>query len=632
LRLRPTTWLLAILGLAGTGFAQVTGTPPGTLSAAGSEAHQAATTAADSRPLSPPSDADVAALRAEATGQLQALNPSAPASPSPPNVVPTPTRSSTTRPATAGASIAPESTTEKQLRELLQERLQRLDEYDKAASTYKKAVHPEPSPERQADEVRSELVKVQALLVQASSNPEVLLPQAFRSAGASSRPSVNAEMKEAIEAVTGEVKESRAKLEALRSEVVNWEGQQNARRAERDKLYQAVAAMKAQGVERVESAGPATTLASSQRLARERQVNAIWKSRVAAMRLQAIEAQIALEAKLAGVRELSVQVGQAQVQVAEKTLVLMQSRYNAAADRQEQLLQETAAAEASRARRAEDPLEEFRARCRSDLLILEAQVVKFEQALATSPAPSLDEQRSLADHAGDDFARIKALLDDGRVSRLDAIRLNNDFRRIGPERDRLLRNEMSITETRLQYYEDALTAVELELLQDSLHDHDELEALKERLRPARWAEAQKAVADVERAHRALLVRRRGVLEHLADDAGQTHDQIARRLAILDEEYGFIRTHIFWVRDQEPIGVGTISQGARECQHLFKAMLRLAQESVRRRNWGRASAEFVAAALAVLGLPLGLVRLRRLLKAQIGRDLPARRKEIATPSV
>src|SRR5579883_2972688 len=134
------------------------------------------------------------------------------------------------------------------------------------------------------------------------------------------------------------------------------------------------------------------------------------------MRLQAIEAQIALEAKLAAVRDLAVQLGQAQVQVAEKTLALLQSRYNAAADRQERLLKQTAAAEANRARRVADPLEQFRARCRSDLLILEAQVVKLEQALATSPAPSLDEQRSLADHARDDFARIKALLDDGRVS------------------------------------------------------------------------------------------------------------------------------------------------------------------------------------------------------------------------
>ena len=45
-----------------------------------------------------------------------------------------------------------------------------------------------------------------------------------------------------------------------------------------------------------------------------------------------------------------------------------------------------------------------------------------------------------------DFAEIKQLLDDGNVSRLDALRLNNDFRRIGPERGRLLRNELATVE------------------------------------------------------------------------------------------------------------------------------------------------------------------------------------------
>ena len=134
-------------------------------------------------------------------------------------------------------------------------------------------------------------------------------------------------MKDALEAATGELKECKAKLESLRTEVANWEGQQNARRAERDKLFQVVAAMKARGAEREEPAGDGDGLGGARKLARERQVNAEWKSRVEAMRLQAVEAQIALEAKLAGVRELGVQVGHAQVQVAEKTLELMQTRY-----------------------------------------------------------------------------------------------------------------------------------------------------------------------------------------------------------------------------------------------------------------------------------------------------------------
>jgi potassium efflux system protein len=300
----------------------------------------------------------------------------------------------------------------------------------------------------------------------------------------------------------------------------------------------------------------------------------------------------------------------------------MQQRFSAAAAQQERLLQEKAAAEERMARRSDDPLERFRARRRADLLDLEAKVVKHEEMLATSPVPSLEEQSSLADHAATDFTRVKALLDDGRVSRLDAIRLNNDFRRIGPERDRLLRNEMAVAEARLQYYEDALTGVEIELLQDSLHDRFELELLKEGLPSARWADGERVLADLERNHRALLVRRRKVLEQLTDLTAQTLDQIGRRLAILDEEYSFIRTHIFWVRDQDPIGPGTVTQGARECQHVVKALMRLAQESANPDRWGRPSAEFVGASLAALGLPLGLVRLRRLLRVRIVRDLPA----------
>jgi potassium efflux system protein len=511
---------------------------------------------------------------------------------------------------------------------VLQERILLLDEYDKASKRLKKAGHTEPSPEKQAVEARLELVRLRALLARAATNPEVLLPPTFQGSGTGDKPSVNAEMKEAIEAAAGDVKECNAKLESMRAEAANWEARQNARRAERDKLFQTVAAMHAQGPEQGEASASAMASTAARRLSQERLINAGWKSRLEAIRLKAVEAEIALEARLAGAREVSIQVGQAQVQVAEKTLELMQARYIAAADRQERFLKEKAAAEESKAQRSDDPLERFRASRRAELLDVEAQVVKLEQALATSPPPSLEEQLSLADHADADFAQIKALLDDGRVSRLDAIRLTNDFRRIGPERERLLRNEMAIVELRLQFYEDALTAVELELLQDSLRDRYEQELLLQRLPPGRRAEAERFLEDHERRHRALLLRHRSVLERLTACTAQTLDQVARRLAILDEEYGFIRTHVFWVRDQEPIGLGTITQGAREGRQLLRGLLRLAREAIRTRQWGRASAEFITAALAVLGLPIGLFRARRMLKAQIAHDLAPDRPQPA----
>jgi potassium efflux system protein len=428
-------------------------------------------------------------------------------------------------------------------------------------------------------------------------------------------------MKDALEATTNDLKEWKSKLETLRTEVVNWESRQNARRVERDKLFQRVAALKARGAEREADAGVQT--ARARRLAQERLINLEWEARVEALRLQVIEAQIALETKLKGGRELSIQVCKTRIHVIEQTLELMQQRYRAAAELRERDLQAKAAREADTARRSADPLERFRARREADLAELEVQVVKYEQILTTSPSPSVDEQRSLADHAQADFARVKELLDDGRVSRLDAVRLNNEFRRIGPERDRLLHNELAIVEGRMQYYEDVLTKVEIDLLQDSLRDRFEQDLLQERLPPARAAEGEALLASLVQKQRTMLVRRRAALERLTDCTAQTLQEVTRRLGILDEEYGFIRTNLFWVRDQEPIGLGTLSQAIRELQQLVKTLLRLAQETAKSGHRDSPTAEFLIATLLVLGLPAGLVRLRRSLRVLIDRDLPPR---------
>ena len=184
----------------------------------------------------------------------------------------------------------------------------------------------------------------------------------------------------------------------------------------------------------------------------------------------------------------------------------------------------------------------FRARRTAELLALEALVLKSEQALVISPPPSYEEQKTLADHADFDFANIKELLDDGNVSRLDAIRLNNEFRRIGPERDRLLKNEMAQVEAQLQFYENALTNVELELLQDSLHDRFEHDLLRERLAVVAVGRGggpgSRARDEAPVASDATPARPR---EAHATGASHTLVQVTRRLGILDREYGFIRT-------------------------------------------------------------------------------------------
>ena len=190
--------------------------------------------------------------------------------------------------------------------------------------------------------------------------------------------------------------------------------------------------------------GPETT--EARRVARERLINSELEATIASVRLKVVEAKLAREAKLAGVRELNQQVAAAHLQVCRKMVDQMQLRYRDLADAQERSLKQAAANQEDRAQRSDDPLERYVAGRLADLLKLEAGIIKNEQSLAAGTSPSLEEQRALADRAQADFAEIKQLLDDGNVSRLDALRLNNDFRRIGPERERLLRNELATVE------------------------------------------------------------------------------------------------------------------------------------------------------------------------------------------
>jgi potassium efflux system protein len=566
--------------------------------------------------------AELSALRAELAEQIKALAP-APAQGTAGRSLAAPARGSlkgSAPSAVPAPSSPPEAANEKALREVLEERLRLIDGYAKAKAALHKVQNIEPSPEQRAAAATRELQRLHALWEEAGKHPDALVPDSLRSGSGSGGSAVGGELKGALEAATAELKGWKSRLEALRAEAANEESVQIARRAERDKLFQRVAAIKVRGTDREAPAGAAP--ARGRRLAQERSTNVEWEGRVAALRLGALEAQLGADAKLKGVRELEIQACQARILLGEKTVELLQERYRLASELQEQQLKAKAAGEEETARRSQDPLERFRARRLAELLDLEAQVVKTEQMVDTDPPPSLDEQRSLADRAEADFARIKKLLDDGRVSRLDAIRLNNEFRRIGPERDRLLRNEMAVVEARLQYFEDALTNVELELLQDSLHDRFEQDLVRERLPQARWAVGEAVLAELEQKHRGILARRRSVLERLTGRTGQTVDQIARRLGILEEEYGFIRTHLFWVRDEEPLGTASLGQAVRESQIVLKGLLRLGQDAAKIRQWGSPSAEFAVGALAIAGLPFVLVRLRRYLRQQIARDLSA----------
>lgn len=577
--------------------------------------------------LSDVSSADVAAARSEAVERLHALEAAAPHAASGASGAGTAGSQAgavllrggrVAKTPSAIPSSGFEQPTDKSMRELLSERLRWLDEYERTTQALQQALSPEPSPEKQRTEAEAELLRLQETLNQTTVSVDSLLPPVFRNPQANDVNAVGFEMRSALEAERNDLKQWEAKLESLQIEIVKEENLRNTRRTERDKLFQRVATLKAKSPEFKERVTSILT-SEARQLAQEKLVNFEWESRLESLQLRLKEAQLTLDRKIARVRDLNLQICQVQVQIMEKRRNRMEARYKAIVERQEQELSRAAASEETKARHADDPLEGFKAQRTAEILSLEALVVKSEQALATTPSPSLREQRELADRADADFAEIKQLLDDGDVSRLDALRLNNDFRRIAIERERLLRYEKTAAEAHLQFYEEALTNTEIELLSDSTSDRFDHDLFRDRLPQGRWAEGEAMYAELEAKHRALLERRRDILQKLCDRASQTHQQVIRRLAILDEEYGFIRTHIFWVRDQEPLGSWAISQGVREIQQLARGGLRLAQETAKPKLWARPSGEFLAMSAAVLVLPFGLIRLRRAIRCLLASE-------------
>ena len=607
--------LIGLFLLVSWGVAR--GQPPASGTGAAEPRNPQATTAATASAPSTSVDADATAVRAETLDRLKEFDPIPAISGSASASISTaPDSAGRAKPLTAAASL---STPDKVLSTLLHDRLRWLNEYDATALALNKATHPEPTPEQQAAEAKAELRKLQTILSQAMTAPETLLPPVFRDHAVASSSAFALEMKDAIETATNEWKDWRTKLEILKGDMAKWNSLMSTRRADRDSLFERVTSLTAKN-EEFKSAVTDAQTAAHRRLAQERLINFEWQLRVESLRLRLIEAQLALETRLSDVRELRAEVFRAHVQIAGKTLEPMQTRYHRIVEEQQRELTQARTEEENKAQLSDDPLERFRAWRTAELLALEAHVIRNEQDLVISPAPSYEEQKTLADHADFDFANIKELLDDGKVSRLDAIRLNNEFRRIGPERGRLVKNEMSAVESQLQFYENALTTVELELLQDSLHDRFEHDRLRERLPSTRWDEGEALIRGLDRQHRLLLVRRQRALEKLCARASHTLVQVSRRLNILDREYGFIRTNIFWVRDQEPIGFLTVTQGLREFNVLVKGLLRLVNETIDRRLWRQPTGEFLATFLGVLILPIGMVRLRRALGAMNVRPL------------
>ena len=496
------------------------------------------------------------------------------------------------------------------IREILEERKRWLLEWRTAAKEHHDVLHPEPSPERQATEACGEIEKCKALLDQAATDPDGPLPEVFR--GATGKPPEDrlVAMKEAIDAARDDLKGRVAKLEPLRGEKNRTSSADAAAlRARRDQLHQDFSTVTARRGDREEAVASATS-PEARDLAAERLANFEWEARALAEKLDTQEARIDLAAKRVDLSGLLLQAGDARVRLSKKLLERMEWHYATLAEDQRKILEQAVALEQGRAAAADDPILRHRSRRNADLLKLESQVVSYEKALAATEGVSLQDQTEKADAAQVEFQELKKLVDDGNLSPLDALRLKNEYRRIGPERDRVTQNVLAASAAELGTYENALSEAEVDILNDSRDDRFEADSLLEKVGPARRAEALAMLDELEAKHSALLGRRRVVLQKLAVRAEATQTAIHRRIAILDEENAFIRTHIFWVRDAEPIGKATLIRAKGESVRVARALAGLAGQATDRKRWGEASASFPIAASLALILPLALWLVRR----------------------
>ncbi len=514
------------------------------------------------------------------------------------------------------------TTASKALREVLEERVKWLDDWDKAVKERVAAENPEQSPEKQAAEWKADLERITTSLEQTAKDPDSLLPVTFRKLPTEVPDTLRNELKETIDSAQNELKDWSSKREQARSNPSRKEGGDLAAlRAARDQTFRRVAGLKARSLER-EAAVDQAKSSEARDMAREKLLNFQWESRVETERLRGQESRLTLETKRSDLLSLNLQLQEAHVQLAGKTLDRMKGRYSKLAARQERELKTEAVKEQSRAANSDDPLERYRAKRTADLLELKAKVLKSQDAWTTDPSPSLVEQKAKADHAETDYDNVKKLLDDGKISHLDALRLNNDFRRIGTERDVIVRNELAIAANRLTLAENALSNVELDLINDARDDRYELDTLLQSLPRSLQARAITIFQEIEQKHMDLLTRERDALQKLASRSEQTHEQILRRIKILDDHFGFIRTHMFWVRDEEPIGLQALPLVQREGRQIFRAGLAILALAVDPKSWGRVSPEFLIAAFGLVVFPWPFYRARRALRAlALGQDVP-----------
>ena len=511
-------------------------------------------------------------------------------------------------------------TRSKPLRDALNERLAWIDELRKAMKELQNAENPKVNPAREAAALKAEIERSQAGLEQSAKKPDALLPEAFRNLAGKPIDVALKAMKEAIDDVEDELKDKRdvddsEKIES-KDRPLKTADPLSTLRVEREKLVQGRPGLASRRKDRE------TALASAQgpegrNLAKELMINIEWETRVQAERLRAVDASIDLQTKRVALADLRRTARKSSTDLARKTLEIMQKRFRDLADRQSRDLARAAAAETERARVSNDPLERYRARRKSELLDLRSELLKDVQALDAEPVISLREQTEAADRAAEDFDSLKRLVREGRSSPLVATRLNYAFRRLSSERDAIVHRELALANREDVKRDNDLNEIEMDILNDDRDDRVQLDELLEAIPPPRHAELFKAASKLEEEHRALLENRRAVLVKLAANAEATLKQVQRRVNILDEEYAFLRTNIFWVRDQEPIGPEMIDEARLEVPRLVRAVGRVSREVGTPNAWQRRpSLDFLLALGALVVLPWPIVRVRGLLRGRL----------------
>ena len=498
---------------------------------------------------------------------------------------------------------------QKSLRDLLTERLRWVDDWKKAVVALEAAAKPKPSPEEEALDRKAALERIQTLLNLAAKSPNALLPATFRLSPSQVDSAKLAEMRDAIEAAKTSHNERLTEFEKLRAEPNERVARLNGLRADRDKIQARIATIPPRRVERMAAVTSATD-EDARSIARERLTNFAWESAVENERLLQAEATIALETRRAASTDAGLQAKGAGITLAKQTLKALTERYNIFTDRQKIEIDHAAKVEATRAATADDPVEKYLARRRAELFGLQGQILDDNKALSASQSISLEEQTSLANHVKADFESLKEVVKDNRAGGLIALRLNNDFRRISTERATIIRNELAQSTAANTYYENALTEAEIASINDARDDRFEREAFVETLPVTRRSSATAAIDELEVRHKALLTEHREVLQKLLTRAEKTHQQVARRLEILDEQYAFVRTNLFWVRDSEPIGPATLPQARRDAARLVATLIRLAAEPFDPALWSPVSVEFALATSGVMILPLVIWRVRK----------------------